>query len=360
MAATEQLTPQPSYVAYFQERIVRGLQYWQEHEAIRELKVAILDREREAILTVISLGLEFQPAWPLVKQLIVALTPYMERRGHWEEWHDILQKAIVAAQHVNDVSGETTLTALLARLSQRMSRPADVVKYYCRTIRLARQADNRFEEARACSNLVYLYIDGGHWWRAEVLSAHALAIFQELGSAHGQAHTHNHLGVLYIRQQMWHNAENHLQQACKIWQQGNDEHSLIYGLVNLGLLYNEQMAADKAVAVLHKAVPLIEASGEQSLLGGVLNNPAIAHRFNGNYTEALQLALRAEKIHHRFALNLELAQVWHNLGLIYIGIGEVAAARRTLEDSREMYDRLNHSNSVTVVEADVRRLNPMT
>ncbi len=357
MATPESLTAQPSYVTYFQERIRRGLEYWQGHEALRDLKVAVLDRERETILTVIALGLEWPPVWPLVEQLIVAMTPYMERRGHWEEWHGVLRKAIDAAQRATDVRGETTLTALLARLSQRMSRPADVVKYYRRTIRLARQTCNRFEEARACSNLGYLYIDYGYWWRSELLSKHALVIFEQLASAHGQAHTHNHLGVLYIRQQMWNVAEDHLQQACKIWQQRNDEHSLIYGLVNLGLLYNEQMAAEKAILVLQKAIQLIETSGEQSLLGGIFNNLAIAYRFSGNDAEALRLALKAEKIHQQFSLKLELAQVWHNLGLIHLAMGEVATARRKLEDSREMYYHLNRSNSVALVDADIKRLN---
>jgi tetratricopeptide (TPR) repeat protein len=358
MATAEQLTPNLQYIVYFQDRIMRGLEYWRDHPAIRELKVAILDGERETILTVIGLGLEFPPAWFLVKQLIVALTPYMERRGHWDGWHGVLQKAIAAAQRAGDVGSEITLTALLARLSQRMSRPADVVTYYCRTMRLARQTGNRFEEARACSNLGYLYIDSGHWWRSAILSKHALAIFEELGSAHGQAHTHNHLGLLGIRQQMWDTAENHLQQACKIWRQLNDEHSLIYGLVNLGLLYNEQIAAEKAIPVLNQAAQLIQVSGEQALLGGVFNNLAIAYRFNGNYPEALQLALRAEKIHHQFSLKLELAQVWHNLGLIHTGMGEIAAARHALEESKKMYHRLNHANSVAVVDADIRSLDP--
>lgn len=356
MATTEPLTVNPTYVIYFQERIRRGLEYWYGHEAIRQLKVAILDRERATILTVINLGLDLPPVWPLVKQLIVALTPYMERRGHWEEWHGVLHKAIAAAQQTNDVSGETTLTALLARLSQRMSRPADVVKYYRRTIRLARQAGNRFEEARACSNLGFLYIDGGHWWRAEVLSVHALAIFADLGSAHGQAHTHNHLGVLYTRQGRWEDAEPHLDKACHMWQQQNDGHGLLYGLLNLGLLYNEQGAPQKAIAVLNRAVQVAEISGEQSLLGLILNNLAIAHRLNRDQLAAKQVALEAEKILQKFSLNLELAQIWHNLGLIHEGMGQLSEAKTYLARSRQMYLQLNHEHSVIEIDSEIRRL----
>ena len=259
--AVNGLSETQGYVDFFQQRLQDLLSYWRDHEAVQQLQFAVLDRERETILKVIMLGLDIAPLWSLVRPLIVALTPYMERRGHWEAWHGVLQKAIGVAQKVTDHNAETTLTALLARLSQRMSRPQDVVTYYRRTIRLARQTGNRFEEARACSNLGFLYVDGGHWWRSEVLSRHALAIFEELNSDHGQAHTHNHLGVLYTRQRRWEDAEQHLLQACSIWQRQKDDHDLIYGLLNLGLLYDEQVIPEKAIEVLRSALKLTETSG---------------------------------------------------------------------------------------------------
>ena len=276
MATAEQLTPNLQYIVYFQDRIMRGLEYWRDHPAIRELKVAILDGERETILTVIGLGLEFPPAWLLVKQLIVALTPYMERRGHWDGWHGVLQKAIAAAQRAGDVGSEITLTALLARLSQRMSRPADVVTYYCRTMRLARQTGNRFEEARACSNLGFHYIARGRWWRAEVLNCKALVLFDELASRHGQAHTHNHLGLLYTRQRRWSEAETHLKSACTLWEKIGDQHSIIYGYENLSVLYIDMGQPTEALPWLEKAYHQVNLTGEKAVLGGILSNMGMA------------------------------------------------------------------------------------
>jgi tetratricopeptide (TPR) repeat protein len=235
--AVSGLSETPNYLDFFQQRLQTLLTHWRDYPAVQQVQVAVLDREREVILKVINLGLECAPLWPLVHPLLVAFTPYMERRGHWAAWHTILQRAIAVAQQLSDLSAETTLTALLARLSQRMSRPQDVVRYYRRALRLARQTGNRFEMARACSNLGFHYIDRGHWWRSEVLSRSALVIFEELGSNHGQAHTHNHLGLLYIRQRRWSEAEAHLKNACEVWETMADQHSLISGYNNLGVLY---------------------------------------------------------------------------------------------------------------------------
>ena len=179
------------------------VQYWSVHPAIKRVEITTLDQDREAILKAITLGLKYDPAWTTVSALIIDFTPYMERRGHWHAWNTVLQMAITAAIEHDDLDRQITLTALLARLYQRQSDPKQTIYHYRRVIQLARQTGNRFEEARACSNLGFLFIDEGRWWRSEVLSQYALGIFEELESDHGRAHTHNHLGVLYMRLNYW-------------------------------------------------------------------------------------------------------------------------------------------------------------
>ncbi|MBV7338385.1 hypothetical protein KFU94_61195, partial [Chloroflexi bacterium TSY] len=144
---------------YFVQRVLHMVKQWNATEAIHEVDVTILDHEYESVTGAISLGLTLEQGWAIVKPLIIAFTPFMERRGHWHTWHLILERAIDRAHSAEDLDGEITLTALLGRLCQRESRPKDVVYYYRRVIRMAQRSGNRFEEARACSNLGYAYID---------------------------------------------------------------------------------------------------------------------------------------------------------------------------------------------------------
>ncbi|MBV7337997.1 tetratricopeptide repeat protein [Chloroflexi bacterium TSY] len=339
-------------VDFFQQRLHYLLTYWRDHEAVQQLQIAILDRERAMIPKVISLGLDVAPLWPLVRPLIIALTPYMERRGHWEEWHTILERAIAVTQRAKDIETETTLTALLARLCQRMSRPKDVVKNYRRVIRLAKMTGNRFEEARACSNLGYLYIDGGHWWRSENLSKHALTIFEELGSDHGRAHTHNHLGLLYTRQQLWNAAEEHLLSACKVWTRMDEQHGLMRGYGNLGTLYCDMTKADDAIYYSKLALQLAQTTGEEILSGNFLINMAIGYRLQGDAQSALQHATTAEKIfeaHHDMVL---LAYVWHQLGLIYLQDSNLAKAEQYRIKALTIYEQFNNIIGKTRLLAD--------
>ncbi|MBV7339468.1 tetratricopeptide repeat protein, partial [Chloroflexi bacterium TSY] len=178
-------TTTQQYADLFRQHVLRYVRFWGDHDAVTTVDVPTLEPQRDNILKVMSLALDMPETWSLLRPLLIAFAPFMERRGYWDLWNRILQRAIAAAQKVADLDGEITLTALLARLYQRRSRPTETIYHYRRVIQLARKTDNRFEEARACSNLGYLFIDEGHWWRSEVLSRHALAVFEELRSEHG-------------------------------------------------------------------------------------------------------------------------------------------------------------------------------
>ena len=340
---------------FFIQRVLQMVEQWEADEAVQDLEIDVLDQEYEAILKAISFGLELSQAWPVVKKLIIALPSYMERRGHWAAWHAMLERAIGVAQREEDLDGEITLTALVARLCQRESKPKDVVRHYARVIRLARRSGNQFEEARACSNLGYAYIDGGHWWRSEMLSCHALGLFEELGSEHGRAHTHNHLGLLYTRRSKWASAEQHLKNACTLWESKSDIHSSLLGYMNLGVLYVEMEHTESAIEYLQNAYLAAQSTGELSQIPRIWNTMAIAYRDSTDWTKAEEYAKQAEKLFGEYSDHQGLAHVWHNLGLIFSSSGNKALALQYFESSLELHRSLNNQISVEGLQEDISR-----
>lgn len=340
-------------VDFFQQTILRAVSQWRESKAVQQVDVPVLDRNRLTILNIINRGLEYQPSWPELKELMFGFASYMERRGHWEVWRDVLDASIEVAQSLNDVDGEITLTALFARLSQRQSRGDDVVRYYRRVIRLARKSGNQFELARACSNLGYFYIDRGHWWRSEVLSCHALALFEALGSEHGRAHTHNHLGVLYNQQNLWEPAEEHYKHACRMWEGIGDTHSLIYGYENLGILNVELGRLNDARNYLQKAMEHIDASGDNSEVGNALANMAYIFRLEGDWKNAERHARNAETTFKSIKNMYGLGQIWHELGLIYLSQDDQNTADYYLQKSLLTHKQLNNYDNRIRVHLDV-------
>jgi tetratricopeptide (TPR) repeat protein len=331
--ATTSLTNHPNYPALFRHHVLTNAQYWQEYVTNRSTDIAALDGERDCILKAISFALEIEIAWPCVYQVIVTFSSFMERRGHWESWNRLLNQALKTAQRLEDVTRATTLSALLARLLQRQSRIEPAIVQHRRTIRLARQTGNRFEEARACTNLGYLYIEQGQWYRAEVLCCHALKIFEAIDSDHGRAHTENHLGILYTRQYWWNKGEKHLERACTIWQTMDDNHGLMRGFINLSFLYIEMEKGSKALKYLKKALHQAKLTGEETELGRIYSNMGIAYRLSGQPMQAETKTRQAEAIFRQSSNLVGLALVWVNLGMTYIAQQKWEKAREYLEAS---------------------------
>jgi hypothetical protein len=285
---------------------------------VRAVETKLADEERVQACHVLDYGLRAAESWTGACALTFALATYMERGGHWDIWQQFLERAIVAAQERHDIDHEITLTALLARLYQRRGDAQVMMRHYRQVIRLSRRWGNRFELARACSNLGFHYIFSEHLWRAEMLSLTALSIFNELESAHGRAHTHNHLGILFTQKHDWMRAKEHLLSACAIWQTRQDQSGLMRGHSNLGFLYNETDNYDDGIYHSTIALKLAEILGEEPLISSFAANLSLANLKIGNVQKAKEFAVLAEKIFKKYADRLGLAQIAHTNGLIAI------------------------------------------
>jgi tetratricopeptide (TPR) repeat protein len=305
---------------FFHEAVLHNLTYWQEWLAeTQDTDLESLDREWDNIVRALIFAFELEGvAWPLTQRLITTFSPYMERRGFWNVWSSILHRAIQMAEFVGDEVVSVNLSVLLARLLFQQSRFKEASHYYRQIIRLTRQTGDRFNEARACSNLGYYYAENGQWYRAEVLCCHALKTFEQIDSDHGRAHTENHLGCLYTRQERWLEAEQYLRQACALWQKMADRHGLMRAYTNLGLLYVETRRPKKALTSLNKALNYAQLTGDELTMGTIYMNIGLAYRLKKEYVAAEAYLRQAETIFQHRSHDVGLAKIQDNLGLLYL------------------------------------------
>lgn len=356
--AVSAVSNRPDFTTLFRRRVLTNLNYWQEFVANHSTDLAVLDSERERIVTAISFALELKGAWPDVYQLINSFSPHIERRGLWKIWNQLLHQALDVAQNLDDLASAITLSTLLARLLQRQRQTQQAIWYYRRTIRLARQMGHDFEKARACTNLGYLYAEQGNFYRAEVLCCHALIIFEKIESEHGCAHTENHLGFSYARQGRWEQARYYLERACSRWQAMGDNHGLMRGFINLGLLYNELEAPTQALDYLKKALYLAQLTGETLDTGTIYMNMSNSYRLNDDLSQAETYAQQAAAIFRRFSNSIGLAWIWINLGATYLEQKKWPEAKSHLETAlnicRGLHDKYGEIKALTsMIDYDI-------
>ena len=308
--------------AFFTQTVLNNLTYWQNWLNSHNANADALNRElSSSIIRAITFALELEDAWPRAYKLTLDFSPHIERRGHWEAWGQVLKKAISSARQAEDASAETELAILLTRLRFQQGRFKETISAYRQVIRLARQNGDQRNEARACSNLGYLFTEQGYWHRAEVLCCYALTIFEQIDNNHGRAHTHNHLGALYSNLRRFAQAEHHLKLACAIWQKMGDERGLTRGYINLSAMYLRQGDAEKALHYLNSALSLAKATNSDTMLGAIYLNTGLANRLTGNLAQAETCARQAETHYHQLSNLAGLAQAWNNLGYVYFHQG---------------------------------------
>jgi tetratricopeptide (TPR) repeat protein len=328
------------YAARFRRYILSNLQFWLDYVSTHKVNIAELDEEWESVIRAISFALELEEGWSPAYKLITAFSFYMERQGYWRTWTQILSRAVEIAQHTEDLADNANLSVSLALILQRQGCIKEAITHYRLAIRMARQDGARFTEARAYTNLGYLYIERCFWRRAEVLCCRALAIFEAVDNNYGRAHTENHLGLLYTWQQRWGRARACLERACAIWETEEDKHGLMRGFINFSVLYLKRGQPHKAMNYLEKALYQAQQTGEGTEVGTIYMNMGLAYRLKGDLKKAEIYAKQAEAIFRRYSNATGLAQVLDNLGVVYLHQGDWQKAFFYLESSLQVWRNL--------------------
>ncbi len=299
--AVVSLTNRQNRIQFFEKSIRVNLSYWLTWlDEAEQADISIWDDERTNVIKAISFGLQLGAiCWPKTYQLITAYASYMERRGYWNVWQEVLSKALVVAEAVEDIPGTINLLIMSARLMFNKGDEKQAKNFYRRTIRLARVQMDHYSEARACSNLGYYFGEKGLWQRAEVLCNHALQIFETLESDHGRAHTENHLGLIYFWQGQLDIAESYLSRACAIWQEMADDYGLMRGYINLGTLKTNRGFPDDALSYYALAQEQAQTIGAQSNFYLIEANKAYVYNTLKDNPAQAEICARNAKVYFK-------------------------------------------------------------
>ncbi len=341
---------------FFKGQVGAMVQHWQNDTALADSDSEKLDQEREGILKAIHLALSIPEGWQGTKELILALTRYMERRGNWQDWQRTLEVAIDVAKTVQDQPGEIRMLGLLGRILIRQNKTNDVIKNYRKVIRLTRETGDKVEEARACSNLGYTLIEKEQFWRAETLCCHALDLFGSVGHQHGLAHTNNHLGVLYIKLNEWEKGKNHLEAACDIWKQIDDLAGYCSGIGNFGLLYNEMNQPRDAIGYLDEQIQISKKTGDQGAAAIARLNLAISHEKLAEYEIGLRYIEEAEKYFKEHNNLFLLFDSWRMIGTLKARMGDNENAEHFLESALSGFIELGNKIGQASVESSFLKM----
>jgi tetratricopeptide (TPR) repeat protein/DNA-binding XRE family transcriptional regulator len=266
--------------------------------------MAWFDAEHQVLLAAITLadssGFDSH-AW----QLPGAMEPFLQIRGHWQEWAATQRTALAAATRLGDTAAQAVCTRLLGA---------------------------------ACTYL-------GDHDQARAHFASSLTLYQRLGNRLGQAKIQHNLGLLAQRQGRHADALGHAEQALRLHQAIGDKASEAATLNNVGWYHGLLGDYQQARAFCRQAATLCAETGNRWVEGAAWDSVGYAEHHLGNLAEAAACYQRALSLHRESRDRLQEAGSLTHLGDTRHAAGELTQAREAWQQALAILEDLQHPDA---------------
>jgi tetratricopeptide (TPR) repeat protein/transcriptional regulator with XRE-family HTH domain len=266
--------------------------------------LAWFEAEHQVLLAAVTLaaGTGFDShAW----QLPWAITPFLQTRGHWQEWAATQRIALAAATRLGDTAAQAVSGRLLAK---------------------------------ACTDLGDHNQARGHY-------ASSLRLYRRLGNRLGEAKIQHSLGLAAERQGCYADALGHAEQALRLYQAIGDKANEAEALNNVGWYHGLLGDYQQARTFCHQALTLSAEAGNRWIEGHAWDSVGYAEHHLGNLTEAAACYQRALSLKRESGDRFSEAGTLTRLGDTRQAAGELAQAREAWQQALVILEDLQHSNA---------------
>ena len=327
--------------ADFSKSVATNLAYWL--DSSRELddkKLHRLDDERHNIYRAVRFGIDLERTRCDAATLILQIYPLIERRGYWRRWIPLLQKAVNSCTEADS----SLAVRLLDRLGQcyRLNRQwQESLAKHQREEELAQQMGDRKLLAKSQLNLSQTYWSLRQYDQAVRYGEAALAGFTATaGDAEQIGATFTILGLIAYGRGQWQTAESLLTQAVDAYRSIDRPALLARSLMNLTLTLQRDGRNEEALPLCREALEILQPTEheldkvrvELALGTSYLNLNRLVEALEA-YERANSPALRRTGDTYLMALTA------NNLGSVYLEMGRLEEAQRTLNDSIRLWRR---------------------
>jgi tetratricopeptide (TPR) repeat protein len=265
------------------------------------------DAEHAVLLAAVSLATQSgfgTHSW----QLAWAMTPYLTRRGEYQERVTTQRQALAAAAHVDDVSGQAVSSRLLAQASDILGDHEQAIAHYSKS----------------------------------------LMFYRRLGSRMGEAKIHQCLGLLAEHQGRYSDAIGEVEKSLTLFRAISDKAGEVEALNNLGWYYSLAGDARKAQELCQQALTLNAETGHRWAEASILDSLGYTEHLLGNFGQAAACYERALNISRELGYRLNEADILTHLGDTCHAEGNLPRARGAWMQALAIFEELHHPNIDTV------------
>ncbi len=319
------LTMTDDYIAIFHRYLTRSIEALSARLGpdLQQLST----ETREQAWHLLDYGLKLTHGWEVVRQLLLALAPRMERDGFRHEWLPYLQGGVAFSQKVHDVSGEAQLSLHIGRLYRLRGEYKNANTWLVASAALYQQVGDKGGRAKALNQLAYVARLQSQFPAVQEYIQEAFALLDEDDSE--RATSHWVLGSAAYAQLDRDKAADHHRIALQIWQNAGDQQRAAWSLQNLGDTLRSAGRHDEAADFIQQSIVLLGQLHDPVNQAIARMNLGVAHLYRDEAAPALALFSLAEAVFRQVGDQLHLAMVYTNLLIAQRDLGQLQAAEES-------------------------------
>ena len=241
------------------------------------------DDARQTMHT-LSYAFKMPAAWPLTRELLLAIAPKMERAGYRDEWIPFLQQGIILSREVNDTATEAELSLQLGIIYQLR----------------------------------------GNYEAAYPLLSDSVAAFKKLNTTKNQARALNRLAHTARLQRQFDKADKFIESALKHLENSDPERA--YSYLILALVAYDRRDFQESINFCKLSLTLWGPENNRRMMGRVLTILGAALEKSGQYSEAITICQRAITLFEEIQDGYYQAIAQMNLGNVYLALKQPTEA----------------------------------
>jgi DNA-binding SARP family transcriptional activator len=263
--------------------------------------------EHNVLLAVTTLAVESGSdthAW----QLPWTMTPFLHRRGLYQDWAATQRLAVAAAARLGDIAGQAVSSRHLAHACRYFGEYDQVLRCY----------------------------------------SNALALYRQLGNRAGEAAVHRGLGLAARGQGRYADALSHAEESLRLYRAADDKHGEAVMLNNVGWYHALLGDYQQTRAFCQRSLIVNAEVGDRALEGNIWDSLGYAEHHLGNLAEAVVGSQRALSIAMELGDRAGEAVALTHLGDAHRDGGGLPRAREAWQQALAILDDLRHPDADTV------------
>jgi tetratricopeptide (TPR) repeat protein/transcriptional regulator with XRE-family HTH domain len=257
----------------------------------------------------------------------VAISGFLDTRGHWDQSAALHQSALAAARQSGDRLGEADTLSTLGSLQRDTGDYPSATASLARALALYREAGDLPGQGYMLMQLGLVQVLTGDYPAATVGYQQALTLMRGLGSRRGEAWVLDGLGLVQQLTGEHAAAAASQQQALALFDNLGDLHGQAYALNSLGVIQEETGDYPAAAASQQQALALFHDIGHRLGQAHALNDLGLVQQQTADYPAAAASHQRAMALFSDLGNPLGQAEALNRLGELSLRTSATGQAR---------------------------------